>query len=784
MDGSLPALPPDTVLASLGRSATRYPGSRWLDVLALRASQGAADAEELLRRVRDGQSEGLDRRDLAWFGYLAAADQSSALDDVVAILDHALAPPDPPGVGSRLWSLYLQALHLAGRPDPARSLGEDQLALVDPYCRWGVETDSSNPFLHRDSASMPTWLAALSRPFTETGAAPLALTEEDSAPFDRLTTTGAAPVDGDLVSVIMPVFNPDQSLVTAVRSVLAQTWRAVELLLCDDGSMTGRAFIDEAAALDPRVRVLRSAHNAGAYGAQNRGLASARGRYVSIHGADDFSHPERIARHVAALQKHNAVATLSQSVRASAQLELTVLGRSPRRVNLSSLLFERDVVLPALGGFDSVRRAGDTEFIRRIEAQFSPASVVTLDDPLAVIQTTPDSLSRNDFGMLRRSPAREAYRVGFEGWHARIAAGAASAALQPPMRAPFPAPAHISGVQQSLPETVDLVFLGNPMANAPIELGRIVQACTGAGLRVAVVEFLSTDDVRYPPRTAGVELATAVADGAVRLVLPGETVTARAGVLLDAETALLMPRERLLEVQVEQLYLAAHRLECAAASRVRTLAAASGAPHVHWLPANDSVAAALHAADPGSSVLAPMQWHLPALPPGPLPEPPRRSRPPVVGMMTPRGVPRSVRQDWVGEVVPRSAGIQLHRFGRGPAAVARRPVAVVEGISRDEFLDQVDFLLAPPLPRRQLTELIVTAWARGVVVLAEEAMSASLGDAALYPCGEPDALITRLQDEPSDYRRTQQRAADWVRDHATADSLAGAVTALLPAAGR
>lgn len=775
----LPALPSDSVLATIGRFATRYPRSGWLDALARRASQGTAGADELLRRVRQQQVDGLDRRDLAWFGYIAAADPSWDLEDVLTILDQALAPTGPPDVGVRVWSLYLQALHLAGRRDPDRVFGADRLSLVDPQVLWAVQTDALNPF-RRSEASMPVWLEALSRPFTTAGAAPLRLTSGGTAPFDRLTTAGAAPGGGDLVSVILPVFNPDQSLVTSARSILAQTWRSLELLLCDDGSTSGRAVIDEVAALDDRVRVLRSEHNAGTYSARNRGLTMARGRYLTFQDADDFSHAERIERQVAVLQERGAIATLSHSVRASTRLELTALGRSALRVNLSSLLFDGSAVLPALGGFDSVRKAADTEFVRRIEARFSPASVTVLAEPLAVVQTRPDSLSRNDFGMLRRSPAREAYRVGFEGWHAQIASGAASARLERPARAPFPAPAPISGVADVSPGPVDLVLLANPMASAPVDLGRIVQACSQAGLRLAVVEYFGADDVRHPPRTAGTDLARAVAEGTVHLVLPGEKVTAPVAVMLDSEAALLMPAERLRDVQVERLFLVAPRIGESPSHRIRARAAASGIPHVAWLPTHEAVADALRAGDPDGRILAPMQWHVVAGGSGAVSPPPSGSRPPVVGMVPARGVSGRARRAWIDAVVPRAPGIELRRLGRGPAALAHRPVVRVGAeTGRDTFLDELDYLLAPPLPRRQLTELVVAAWARGVVVLAEEAMYPLFADAALYPRGEPDALINQAQVEPEVYRSTQQAAASWVRENATPDALVRRVRTLL-----
>lgn len=789
MRKDLPELPPDTVLATIGRLATRYEDSRWLDALAMRASGGEVGARDLLLRTRENRWERLNRRDLAWFAHIVAANLNDAwsLTDVATILEHALQRPDPPRVGSRVWSLYLQALYLSGSDDPVHDFGVDRLHLVDPEVLWGVRTDTMNPFLHGHMAARAQWLQLFSEPFTRVGAAALSLAADDHEPFDRLVCRRINGIDGELVSVVMPVFNPDQSLLTAVRSVLDQTWVDLELLLCDDGSTSGRAFIAEAVRLDSRVRLLRSDQNAGAYTAQNRGLAAARGRYITIHGADDFSHPERIQRHVAALVSTGAVATLSHCVRASARLQLTALGRSPRRVNLSSLLFERDVVLPALGGFDPVRRAADTEFIQRIKARFSAESITMLEEPLAVIQTTPNSLSRNDFGMLHRNPAREAYRVGFDGWHAQIAEGTSSALLKPAARAPFPAPSHISGSAEQRHGPVDLVFLANPMASAPIDIGRVVRACAAAGIRMALVEYFGAEDVRRPPRSASDELAKAVASGALRWVLPRETVAARAAVVLDSQALLLMPEKRLEDVHVEHLFLAATRADIANPGRLRARVGAVGTPHVHWLPADDAVARRLRERDPASSIAPAMQWHL-ACVPTPIAQHDRR--PPHgstnVGMVAARGVSRAARRRWAEALVPRDQRSHLQCYGRGPVELLDRPVERLtqSTTSREAFLDGIQLLIAPPLPSPQLTELIVAAWARGVVVLAEERMCPHLGDRALYPAGEPDALIAELQADPALYFDTQDRATRWVADHASPAALVRSVRSLLACADR
>lgn len=411
---------------------------------------------------------------------------------------------------------------------------------------------------------------------------------------------------------------------------------------------------------------------------------------------------------------------------------------------------------------------------------------MTLDEPLAIVQTTPDSLSRNDFGMLYRHPARDAYRVGFDGWHAQIAGGDASALVHPPARAPFPAPSHISGAGKHPDAAVDIVFLANPMVSAPIDLGRIVQECAAAGIRMALVEFVGVDDARRPPRPPGDALAVAVANGDLRWVLPNETVTGRVAVMLDAQALPLMSEHRLADIRVDHLFLAASCTGDANAVRTRIRASSMGIPHVHWLPFDEHVARSLRDLDPDASIAPPAQWHLAPLG-TPLQRLPRQQATTTdIGMVAARGVPRPVRQRWTEELVPRDLRNLLYCYGRGPTRLAGRSIERLspEVWSRSAFLGRMQYLLAPPLPIPKLTALVVAAWAHGVVVLAQEDMRPHLADRALYPAGEPDSLICQLQSEPDRCRKIQDRATRWVAARATSKSLVASVRSLLSYAAR
>jgi glycosyltransferase involved in cell wall biosynthesis len=111
--------------------------------------------------------------------------------------------------------------------------------------------------------------------------------------------TDAVRVDGGLVSVVMAAFEEEAFIAEALASVLAQTYRPVEVIVVDDGSGDRTAAI--AAGLG--VRVLHRSHM-GASSARNAGLAAAKGDFWTIFDADDVMPPERLSRQVAYLEEH------------------------------------------------------------------------------------------------------------------------------------------------------------------------------------------------------------------------------------------------------------------------------------------------------------------------------------------------------------------------------------------------------------------------------------------------------------------------------------------------
>ena len=99
-------------------------------------------------------------------------------------------------------------------------------------------------------------------------------------------------MENPLISIIVPVYNADMYLPACLDSILNQTYRELEVILIDDGSVDNSGKIcDEYAQKDSRIKVIHK-QNGGVSKARNDGLKMASGQYIGFIDGDDTIHPE------------------------------------------------------------------------------------------------------------------------------------------------------------------------------------------------------------------------------------------------------------------------------------------------------------------------------------------------------------------------------------------------------------------------------------------------------------------------------------------------------------
>ncbi|SMO37602.1 glycosyltransferase [Fodinibius sediminis] len=109
------------------------------------------------------------------------------------------------------------------------------------------------------------------------------------------------------ISVILPAYNAEDTLSEAIRSILHQTEREIELVVINDGSTDASPdIIEQWRSRDKRIVALDQPHR-GIVAALNHGLQHACGQYIARMDTDDRSLPERLCRQADFLDAHPSI---------------------------------------------------------------------------------------------------------------------------------------------------------------------------------------------------------------------------------------------------------------------------------------------------------------------------------------------------------------------------------------------------------------------------------------------------------------------------------------------
>jgi glycosyltransferase involved in cell wall biosynthesis len=162
-----------------------------------------------------------------------------------------------------------------------------------------------------------------------------------------------------LISCIVPVYNGERYLAEALDSILAQTYRPLEILVVDDGSTDRTPEV--IAGYGSAARTLHQP-NAGPAAARNRGIAAASGAFLAFLDADDRWHPAKLERQMmrfAARPELDASVTLAQNywipeLQAEAERHRDRRYSQPVPGYVCQTLLARRALFEAIGEFDSL----------------------------------------------------------------------------------------------------------------------------------------------------------------------------------------------------------------------------------------------------------------------------------------------------------------------------------------------------------------------------------------------------------------------------------------------
>lgn len=104
-------------------------------------------------------------------------------------------------------------------------------------------------------------------------------------------------LDTPLISVVIPTFNREKILPRAIKSVLNQTYKNLELIIVDDGSTDNTDKIVRGFS-DTRIRYYKQKLNRGGAAARNVGIKLSKGELISFQDSDDEWLPEKLERQV------------------------------------------------------------------------------------------------------------------------------------------------------------------------------------------------------------------------------------------------------------------------------------------------------------------------------------------------------------------------------------------------------------------------------------------------------------------------------------------------------
>ncbi len=188
------------------------------------------------------------------------------------------------------------------------------------------------------------------------------------------------------VSVIIPTYNREKTILRAIKSVLAQTYTNLEVLVIDDGSTDGTAVLVKGIE-DDRVKYVILEQNGGPSNARNVGVQMAEGKWIAFQDSDDSWHENKLETQMEYAKTHPEFSMIYCMYRMNfVSGENMIIPVEPlpdiMEGNMLKTLLKRNVIgaptvmvrredFLAVGGFDiSYKALEDWEYVIRFAKEY------------------------------------------------------------------------------------------------------------------------------------------------------------------------------------------------------------------------------------------------------------------------------------------------------------------------------------------------------------------------------------------------------------------------------
>lgn len=338
------------------------------------------------------------------------------LEDAEVIFNAVKGIHGVKALGKTDFYIYAEVLTGLGRAGAAQRVFRDSPQGRKDPVQTALLTANARALV--DDPNWDSWADSINTVFARDGLSPIKINPNSGkTPFDSIESTiEPRTVEGPLVTVFVPTYNRGSLIGTALKSLVQQTWKNLEIIVIDDGSDEEHLeTLKEICAEYPEVKVIYQGTNKGAYEARNTALKVARGEFITVHDDDDWSHPEKIQVQVGHLMSTpDALGNIIYHARATEELAFTRINNNPvfNQPYFGSLMY-RASVFTDFGDFDPINRSADAEFRDRVVAATGKPIPSVLNVPLAFIRAHSNSLTAGEISRGYIDPARTFYQSSY-----------------------------------------------------------------------------------------------------------------------------------------------------------------------------------------------------------------------------------------------------------------------------------------------------------------------------------------------------------------------------------